>query len=75
LEISRQEHLRNPDVTVLSGTEVSVQTRPPMHYHLDGEPCDDTPLTTVLRPGALRLLVPHTTPDGLFRLPGIALSP
>ncbi len=74
-EISLEEHGRNPDVTLLSGTHVSIHTKPAMHYHLDGEPTDDTPLTTVLRPGALRMLAPDTTPEGLFQLAGTPLTP
>jgi YegS/Rv2252/BmrU family lipid kinase len=73
LEITREEHITNPEVTVMIGTEVSISTTPSMHYHLDGEPTSSTPLTTVLRPAALRMLAPDTTPAGLFRRPGRTL--
>ena len=73
-EITRKEHLKNPDVSVRSCQEVSITTTTPMAYHLDGEPMADTPLTTSIRRGALLLLVPDTVPAGLFTLPGQPLK-
>lgn len=73
-EITRKEHLKNPDVSVRSCQEVSITTTTPMAYHLDGEPMADTPLTTSIRRGALLLLAPDTVPDGLFTLPGQPLK-
>jgi YegS/Rv2252/BmrU family lipid kinase len=70
LEITREEHLNNPDVSVLSCQRVSVMTTPPMSYHLDGEPIAETPFVTSIRHGALLLLAPDTVPAGLFTLPG-----
>lgn len=74
LEITRKEHIRNPDVTVLRGQRIHIQTTTPMPYHLDGEPAADTPLRLRVQPRALRLLVPDSTPDGLFRFPGTPLA-
>ena len=74
LEITRKEHLNNPDVTVLRAKQVRISSNPAMPYHLDGEPTGETPFTTTLRPGALLLLAPDTTPEGLFKLPGHPLE-
>jgi len=74
LEITREEHLKNPDVTVLSCHDVKVTTTPNMAYHLDGEPMADTPFTASMRRRALLLLAPDCVPDGLFTLPGQPLE-
>jgi diacylglycerol kinase family enzyme len=73
-EVTREEHLNNPDVSVLRCCEVSVATRPAMSYHLDGEPIDETPFVASMRHGALLLLAPDTIPAGLFTLPGQPLE-
>lgn len=70
LEITREEHLKNPDVTVMRAQQVRIDTTPLMPYHLDGEPIAETPIVTNMRPAALLLLAPDTAPDGLFTLPG-----
>jgi diacylglycerol kinase (ATP) len=70
LEVTREEHLNNPDVSVLRCTHVRVATTPPMSYHLDGEPIAETPFTATLHHRALLLLAPDTVPDDLFSLPG-----
>lgn len=74
LEITRKEHLNNPDVTVLRAQRVHITTEPAMPYHLDGEPMDETPFTASLRRSALLLLAPDTTPTDLFTLPGQAVA-
>ena len=74
LEITRKEHLNNPNVTVLRAQRVRIATTPAMPYHLDGEPAGETPFMTSLRSGALFLLAPDTTPTGLFTLPGQPLA-
>lgn len=74
LEITREEHLNDPDVTVLSGKQVRISTTPPMPYHLDGEPTAETPFATSIRPAALLFLAPDSTPTGLFTLPGQPLE-
>jgi len=70
LEMTLEQHERDPDVTVLTGRNVAVRCSPPIQYHLDGEPAGDTPFTCRLRPQALHILVPDTAPDDLFTLPG-----
>jgi YegS/Rv2252/BmrU family lipid kinase len=74
LEITRKEHLNNPDVSVLRCQQVQVTTTAPMAYHLDGEPIAETPFTTSLHRGALLLLAPDSVPRGLFTLPGQPLE-
>jgi YegS/Rv2252/BmrU family lipid kinase len=74
LEITREEHINNPDVSVLRCREVRVTTTQPMSYHLDGEPIAETPFATTMHHGALLLLVPDTVPPGLFNLPGQRLE-
>ncbi len=74
LEITRKEHLNNPDVTMLVGKQVTIATTLPTPYHLDGEPMGETPFTTSIRPAALLLLAPDSTPTGLFTLRGQPLE-
>lgn len=75
LEISREDHVRNRDVTVLPCRRVHITTEPRMAYHLDGEPAGDTPFTATLCPRALRILVPDSAPPDLFAAPGEPLIP
>lgn len=74
LEVTREEHLNNPDVSVLRCQQVRVHTTDPMAYHLDGEPMDETPFATTIHRRALLLLAPDTIPPGLFTLPGQPLE-
>jgi YegS/Rv2252/BmrU family lipid kinase len=74
LEITREEHSKNPHVTVLRCHEVRVTTTPNMAYQLDGEPVAETPFTSSIRRGALLLLAPDSVPAGLFTLPGQPLE-
>ena len=70
LDVTLEQHGRNPDVAVAAGRHVTVQCSPPIQYHLDGEPAGDTPFTCRILPQALRMLVPDTAPAGLFALDG-----
>jgi YegS/Rv2252/BmrU family lipid kinase len=69
-QIWRGQHLRNPDVLRIAGTTVSIETDRPMSYHLDGEPVGKVPVTCLVRPGALRVLVPETAAADLFQHAG-----
>ena len=73
-DISREQHRRNPQVTVLRARYLAVHTDPAMHYHMDGEPAADTPFACQLVPRSLRLLVPESAPADLFSLPGERLA-
>ena len=70
LEIGLGQHGRHPKVDVIRTRYVAVHTSPPTHFHLDGEPVAHTPFACELLPRSLRILVPDTTPDGLFTHPG-----
>jgi len=58
---------------VVRARHVTVETNPPLPYHLDGEPVGTTPFACQIVPRALRVLVPDSTPDGLFMEAGEAL--
>lgn len=73
LEIRSAHHLEHPQVKSLRGQQISIQTTPPIDYHLDGEPGGVTDLTTTLEPQALRILIPDSAPPDLFGRPGLAL--
>jgi YegS/Rv2252/BmrU family lipid kinase len=74
LDLTRENHPRNPNVTYLRGREISVATKPAIDFHMDGEPAGMTPFSTTLVPHGLRLLVPDTAPPDLFSRPGVALA-
>lgn len=63
-------HEDDPEVQVVQARHVSVDAHPPLPYHLDGEPAATTPFACQIVPSALRVLVPDTTPKGLFSQPG-----
>lgn len=71
--IMRGKHLTSPDWVQVSGKSVQIETEPPMAIHTDGDPAGSTPFTCHIKPQALRVLVPDSTPDGLFSRPGEAL--
>lgn len=47
--------------------EVSLVTHKPLRVHLDAEPFGTTPLSVLVDPAALWLVVPPRAPDGLFK--------
>lgn len=61
-------------MNLIPGRHVVVETAPSMPCHTDGESLGQTPLVCELRPQALRLLVPQSTPHNLFLEPGIAFA-
>ena len=66
VDVTFDMHEKNPHVDVLRARYVAVETRPPLPYHLDGEPVAKTPFACQIVPRALRVMVPDTTPAGLF---------
>lgn len=64
----------DPNIEVATGSTVHVETDEPAPYHLDAEPAGRTPMSCRIQPGALRVLVPQTSPPGLFQRPGQPLS-
>ena len=69
----RGQHLQDPDTILLRGKRVSIVTEPPMPVQMDGDPAQNTPLECLVKPGALRLLVPESSPQDLFQRAGIPL--
>lgn len=74
LEVALDNYALNPNIAVLTGTRVSVETEMPAPYHLDAEPVGVTPFACTMRPGALRILVPAVTPTPLFKHEGVPLG-
>ena len=70
-QVWRGKHRENREVIVVRGTQVTVRTGTTMPTHTDGDPAGHTPFTCYVEPGALRLLVPRSAPDGLFAGPGL----
>ena len=69
-DVTLDLHENNPEVDVIQARNIAVDADPPLPYHLDGEPAATTPFACQVVPKALRVLVPDTTPDGLFIEPG-----
>jgi YegS/Rv2252/BmrU family lipid kinase len=56
----------NEQVVRLHGRSITIHTEPPMPCQTDGEKSGRTPLPVVVKPRALRVLVPSTAPADLF---------
>jgi YegS/Rv2252/BmrU family lipid kinase len=67
----RDEH---PDLMVLSGRSIRIETAEPVPIHTDGDPGGTTPFSCEVVPAALRVLIPASTPLGLFQRPGLYLQ-
>lgn len=61
-------HVRDPRVEILAATHVRVLDRG-MAVHVDAEPIGETPVEILVRPRALRVLVPRTANQNLFVKP------
>lgn len=70
----RGQHLQEPDTILLRGEHVSIVSEPPMPVQMDGDPAAPTPMKCVIKPGALRLLVPDTAALDSFQKPGTLLA-
>jgi YegS/Rv2252/BmrU family lipid kinase len=73
-EAKLERHTRDPAITMIPGRRVRISAEPAMPFHTDGDTEAYTPFSSVLRPRALRLLVPSYTPADLFEHPGVPLS-
>ncbi len=73
LQALRGQHLKQPDTFLVHGRHVKIHSDPPAPLQMDGDPVGQTPLECEIKPGALRLLVPETTPSDLFQSPGSPL--
>lgn len=74
-QVWRGQHGANPDVSVITGKNVTVYTEPRMPLETDGDPAGHTPFTCHIEPAALKLLVPRSAPPGLFTGPGQPILP
>lgn len=72
--VLRGQHLQDPDTILLRGQQISIVTDPPMPVQMDGDPAVATPMECVMKPGALRLLVPDSAPSDLFQKVGLPLA-
>ena len=66
----RGQHLHSDQAMMVQGKVVTVETAVPIPCQRDGDKAGHTPLHCEIKPGALRLLVPPTTPTDLFCQPG-----
>ena len=73
LQVSLENHHDDPNIDMIRGRRVRVETTPAIPYHVDGEPVANTPFECKVEQGALRLLVPNTAPRGLFNKVGESL--
>jgi len=71
LRAMRGQHLEEPDTILLRGQNVTIFTDPPTPVQMDGDPAGVTPIACQVKPGALRLLVPDTSPVDLFHRTGV----
>ena len=67
IDIVRKIHPSQPQIQMLSGKHIEIETLRPQPAHLDGEPADSTPILCDVVPKALRLLTPRNTAIGLFQ--------
>jgi len=70
----RGRHYGHPDFACVSGMRILVETDRPAPVQIDGDPGGVTPFSCHIQAGALRILVPSTTPADLFTQPGKPLS-
>jgi YegS/Rv2252/BmrU family lipid kinase len=73
-EIRLNLKLWDPGVVTLAGKQMIVETQPKMPSHIDGEWAGYSPLVCEVQPQAIRLLVPDSAPQALFRQPGEPLA-
>jgi len=74
LRALRGQHLKDPNTVLLRGRQVTVVTDPPTPVQMDGDPAAPTPLECIVKPGALRILVPDSAPTDLFQKTGLPLT-
>lgn len=70
LDIKLGRHINNDNITMVNGRHITIHTTPAMPVQVDGERAGTSPYTCEIVPGALRVLVPDTTPADLFCQPG-----
>ncbi|MFQ6100310.1 MAG: diacylglycerol/lipid kinase family protein [Anaerolineae bacterium] len=66
LKLISQRYLQDPRVVHRQACHIEVQTEWAIPVQVDGDPIGTTPVTLKVVPRALRVLVPPSTPPGLF---------
>jgi diacylglycerol kinase (ATP) len=56
-----RHHHHDPEITFVKGRELLIDARPRLPLQVDGEPHGTTPVAIRIAPGALRVLVGHST--------------
>lgn len=69
-----QKHLNSSKATLVNGRHVTITTDPVMACQTDGELAGYTPLRVEIKPRAIRILTPDTTPADLFSATGTPLK-
>lgn len=67
ISLLTQGHMRDPQMLHYRASRIEVYPDRPLPVHVDGEACDRTPLRVEVVPRALRVLVPPSAPDTLFK--------
>ena len=57
VEARFERHHQNPNVTMVNGREIIIETTPPFPCQTDGDKAGMTPVTCRVKPQALRLLI------------------
>ncbi len=70
MKLKLGRHVGADNVTMVNGRSITIQSTTAIPTQMDGESGAHTPLTCVIKPKALRLLVPNTAPPNLFSQPG-----
>lgn len=66
LKIISRRYLQDPRIVHRQARHIEVWTEWAIPVQVDGDPIGTTPVTLKVVPGALRVLVPPSTPPGLF---------
>ena len=74
VQAAREEELLQLPEGQRNKGAIVIYTEPELPYHRDGDPAGVTPFKAWIEPQGLRLLVPTTAPNGLFKNAGVALK-
>lgn len=67
MKVLSKTHLQDPKVEYYQCQEISIESNSDLPVHVDGEPFARTPVSIRAVPSSLRVIVPKTLPDNLFR--------
>jgi diacylglycerol kinase family enzyme len=66
LKIATGMHLQDTQIEYHQAAEIFIESDAPLPVHVDDEPFTKTPVTVRVLPGAIRAILPHDVPQGLF---------